>query len=308
MARKSRIKLLHFMPETTYGVDAVAAAIAAEAAVSSIAGYEFSTPDPLAGEDLPLNYDDGNLGNKGVVLAGNHVTVSFKVYAVGAGTSATTVPPYAPLLLACLRKQVTGANVAFEIDQASVGSVTLYYYQDGTQHVVRGARGNVKIGMTAKQLPYLEFTFTGLYTPPTAALKLPTNFDAWMKPRPVGVEHTTCQFDGGALKLTAFEYDQGNKVEYVEYVGHQEVIITDMEPKAKLAFEAPALGAFNPFTGALLEAAHAFSISHQTTPLLFRWISDKLQMGRPKYGDQNGTLTYEIDVTPLGEADRIITG
>lgn len=308
MARKSRIKLLHYMAEATYGVDAVAAAIAAESAVSNVAGYDFNISDPLTGQDLQLNYDDGKLGNKGYVLAGNHVSVSFKVYATGAGTSATTVPPYAALLLACLRKQAVDANVAFEIDQASTGSVTFYFHQDGTQHVVRGARGNVKLVLTATQLPYLEFTFLGLYTPVTATAKLPTDFDAWKKPRPVGVEHTTCQFDGSPLKLTAFEYDQGNKLQYQEYVGHQEIIISDMEPKAKLTLEAPELGTFNPFTGALLEADHAFSISHQATPQLFRWSSDKLQMGRPKYGDQNGTLTYEIDVTPKGEADRIITG
>ena len=308
MSRKARIKLMHFMPETTYGVDAVAAAIAAEAAVSNVAGFEFNISDPLTGEDLQLNYDDGKLGNKGFVLAGNHVSLSFKIYIAGTGLSPTTLVPYAALLLGCLRKQSVDANVTFEIDQASTGSITFYFHMDGTQHVVRGARGSVKLSMAAGQLPYFEFTFLGLYTPVTAAEKLLTDFMAWKKPRPVGVEHTTCQFDGSPLKLTAFEYDQGNKVEYVEYVGHQEIIISDIEPKAKLTFEAPPLGTFNPFTGALLEADHSFSISHQATPQLFRWSSDALQMGRPKYGDKAGTLTYEIDVTPKGEADRIITG
>ena len=111
-----------------------------------------------------------------------------------------------------------------------------------------------------------------------------------------------------ALKLIDMEYDQGNKVEYTEYVGHQEIIISDCEPKAKLAFEAPAIGAFDPFAMALLEAEHSFSISHMATPQLFRWSSDRLQIGRPKYGNQNGTLTYELDVMPLGESDVLTTG
>ena len=308
MSRKSRIKLLHFLPEITYGVDAIAAAIAAEEPVFSVKGYDFSVTDPLTGEDIQLNYDDGEMGNKGFVLAGNHAKIGFKIYATGAGNTATTVPVFDALLLACLRKKTVSANVVYSLDQTSVGSNTFYFHMDGTQHVLRGARGSVKIGMTAKGLPYLEFTVMGLYVPPTAALKLPTDFDGWLKPKPVGVEHTSCLFDGSPMKLISMEYDQGNKLVYEEYVGHQEILITDIEPKAKLVLEAPALGVFDPFAGALLEADHSFSISHCASPQLFRWATDRLQMGRPKYGDRNGTITYEIDVTPKGEADQIITG
>lgn len=308
MPRKSRLKLIHFMAETTYGVDAIAAAIAATLPVPTLQGFDFTLSDPLTGEDLELKFDDGKLGNKGFVLAGNHVQLSFKVYATGAGGTATTVPQYSPLLLACLRKMTVGANVVYTLDQASTASATIYFHMDSTQHVIRGARGNVKLVMTAKQLPYLEFTFMGLYTPPTDAIQLATDFTAWLKPKPVGVEHTSCLFDGSPLKLISYEYDQGNKVGYEEYVGHQEIIISDVEPKAKATFEAPALGSFDPFAGALLEADHTFSISHGATPQQFRHSTSRLQLGRPKYGDRNGTITYETDLTPLGEADQIITG
>lgn len=308
MSRKSRLKVLHAMPETVYGVDAIAAAITAVEPVSSIIGFDFTLSDPLAGDDLALNYDDGQLGNKGTVLAGNHVQISFKVYATGAGTSATTVPAFDAILLSCLRKQTVDANVAYTLDQTSVASTTYYFWMDGVLHALTGARGSFKLKLSAKQLPYLEFTIMGLYTPPSLEAKLPVDDTGWLKPKPVGVEHTTCLFDAVALKLIDMEYDQGNKVEYTEYVGHQEIIISDCEPKAKLTFEAPTIGAFDPFAMALLEAEHSFSISHGASPQLFRWSSDRLQISRPKYGNQNGTLTYELDVMPLGESDALTTG
>lgn len=303
MARKSKLKIIQVASELAYGVDA----IAAEEAIISIRGYDFSLSDPLGGDDLPLNYDDGELGSKGQIMAGKHVALSFKTYVHGAAL-ATTPAAFAPLFKSCLRGQSIAAAVTHAIDQAATGSSTMYFWMDGTLHAVVGARGSLKFSATAKQLPYIEWTFTGLYVPPAAAAKPATDFSGWLKPAPVGVEHTSCLLDGTAVKLISLEYDQANQVEYQEYVGHQEIIISDCQPKAKMVFEAPALGTFNPFAQALAEGEHTFSITHGAAPNRFRWTTTRLQLGRPKYGDQQGTLTYELDSWPIGEGDQFITG
>ncbi|MCY1302200.1 hypothetical protein D9M71_752900 [compost metagenome] len=138
-------------------------------------------------------------------------------------------------------------------------------------------------------------------------MKPPVDWTAWRRPKPVGVEHSTAAFDAQAVKIISCEFDYGAVVEYVEYIGHQEVQIGDVKPKCTLVFEAPKLAKFNPFAMALAEDEHQFSITHGAAGDQFQFIADRYQMGRPKYTEQNGILTYTVEGTPLGESVKFIT-
>jgi hypothetical protein len=300
MARKFRKKALVFATEATYGIDAIAAAQPATA----VLGREVKIT-PLAGENTALDYDDGNLGNSAEIATETYVSLEFGVDWAGSGV-ATTAPAYAPLLDACLRKTtVKESSVEMAIDEAATTSITMYFYLDGALHALVGARGSFKLEAKAKDFPKIMFTFTGLFVPVSAAAMPVTDFNAWKTPFKVGAEYSSCALDGNAIKLISFEYDQGNEVVHQEYVGHEEVIITDYQPSGKLVFEADTLANFDPF--AANTAVLPFNLSHGEATNQVIFATTQLQLGRAEYGDQDGTLTYEIPVRPLSNLDLLTT-
>lgn len=299
MARKFAKKALVFAKEATYGVDAIAAA---EPTVA-VLGREVKIT-PLAGENTALEYDDGTLGNSAEIETETYVSLEFGVDWAGSGAAVMPVP-YDKLLGACLRKTtVKAGSVEQSIDEDGADSITFYFYMDGTLHALVGARGNFKLDAKAKEFPKLMFTFTGLFVPVSAAVLPITDFSAWQTPMKVGAANSACSLGGSAIKLISFEYDQGNEVIHQEYVGHEEVLITDYAPSGKLVFEAASLSSFDPF--AANTHVLTFELSHGTANNLVIWKTAQLQLGRAEYGDQDGTLTYELPIRPLSNVDVLI--
>lgn len=167
--------------------------------------------------------------------------------------------------------------------------------------------GSLSLSATAKQFPELRFTFTGLFVTPDSKAHPEADFSAWQTPLKAGVENTTALLDGKPVKLISLEYDQANQVTYEEYVGHQEVMITDYQPTGTLVLEAGTLRDFNPFVLAKSGKQVAFILTHGAAGNQVRWTTTALQIGRPTYADQNGTLTYSVPIRPVGSADQLIT-
>ncbi|WP_299001728.1 phage tail tube protein [uncultured Shewanella sp.] len=298
--RKFRKKALVFAKETQYGMDAIDAGETA----TSVLGREMKIM-PLAGENTALDYDNGVLGNSAEIATETYVTLEFGLDWAGSG-EATTHAPYDNLLSACLRQSSTGSGqIERNIHDDSSDSVTFYFYLDGALHALTGARGNVKVEAKAKSFPTISFTFTGLFVAITAAAIPATNFAAWQTPLKVGAANTACMLDGRAAKLISFEYDQGNEVQYIEYVGHEEVIISDYAPSGKIVLEAASLTDFDPFAAntKILE----FELTHGVAGNTISFSCNELQLGRAEYGDQDGILTYEIPIRPIGNSDLLIT-
>ncbi|PKG73022.1 hypothetical protein CXF86_19855 [Shewanella sp. GutCb] len=299
MARKFAKKALVFAKEVTYGIDAIGAA---ETSVA-VLGREVKIT-PLAGENTALEYDDGNLGNSAEIETETYVSLEFGVDWAGSGT-AITPASYRTLLAACLRKTTVKADsVEQAIDEDGTDSITFYFYMDGTLHALVGARGSFKLEAKAKEFPKIMFTFTGLFVPVISAVLPATDFSAWQTPLKVGAANSSCTLGGNAIKLISFEYDQANDVIHQEYVGHEEVLITDYAPSGKLVFEAASLISFDPF--AANTQVMTFELSHGVATNLVQWKTAQLQLGRAEYGDQDGTLTYELPIRPLSNVDLLI--
>lgn len=301
MARKTRKKALLFALEASYGVDAIAADTP-----TAVLGRDVKIV-PMAGDNTELKYDDGKLGNSPELATEIYATVEFSVDLAGSGT-ATKAPAWAPLVQACSRDITPGASsVVMAINEDSTASLTMYMNYHGVLHALLGARGTFKISAKAKELPSIMFTFTGLFVPVTAAAMPATNFAAWKKPQPVGVKHSAFSLAGAAAKLISFEYDQANTVAYTEYVGFEEVLITDFKPSGKIIIEAASLAEFDPFTLAGSNTEVAMEFSHGSALNQVVWSSSRISLGRPEYGDQDGTLTYEIPFKPLSTLDLLTT-
>ncbi|QSX32622.1 hypothetical protein JYB87_12775 [Shewanella avicenniae] len=302
MGRKTKKKVLLFAAETNYGVDA----IAAEETTSAVLGREV-TITPMAGDNTPLAYDDGTMGNKPELATEIYATVQFTCDMAGSGT-ANVAPAWAPLMAACLRAVTVGAdNVSMPINEDAEDSLTFYFYYDGALHKLTGARGTFSLAAQAKQLPSLQFTFTGLFAPVVNGVMPATTFDAWQTPVPVGAQYSSCTLNGAAVRLIAFNYDQANQVVHQEYVGLEEVQITDYQPTASITIEAEGLDDFDPFALAQTNAEVPFEFLHGPAGNQFGWASGRVSLKRPTYGDQDGTLTYQIDLNVIGNTGTITT-
>lgn len=308
MARKERKKILAFALETTYGTDAIAAG-----SPKYLLGREFSIT-PMAGESQSLDYDDGTLGNSPEIVTELYVTIEFTVD-FAAAADATTPAPWAELMTACLRKTTApttaGGDAAdenlYEIDEDGTGSMTFYFYLDGVLHKMTGARGSLSLSAEAKNFGGIKFSFTGLHQPVTDVALPQPNFAAWQTPLKIGVQNSAFTLGGHALKLISLEYDQANQVVYQEYVGHEEVLITDYQPTGTIVIEAPAKTVFDPFALAQAGTEQALVFTNGSVGGQVEWKASRVQLGRPTYAEQDGTLTYSIPLTIISNTDTFAT-
>lgn len=303
MARNFAKKILAFAPETQYGTDAISGG-----SPSYVLGREV-TITPMAGENTALEYDDGKLGNSLELPTEIYVTLEFGCDFSGSGT-ANTPAAWSELAQACLRSETVGsdpAQVSHALDDNGTASNTFYFHMDGVLHALVGARGSMSLSVVAKQFPTMKYTFTGLFVKPKVQSQPTASFSAWKTPLKVGAAYTSCTLGGQSIKLISLEYDQANQVTYQEYVGHEEVVITDYQPSGTIVLEADSLGGFDPFTKAESGAMLPFSLTHGVPGNRVQWTASELQLGRPTYADQDGTLTYSIPIRPIGSSDTLIT-
>ncbi|MDO6497326.1 hypothetical protein [Photobacterium sanguinicancri] len=301
MARKERKKIIAYAVESTYGVDAIAGG-----SPKYVLGREFSVT-PMAGESQSLDYDDGTLGNSAEVMTEKYVTLEFTVD-LAASNDVKVAAPFGDLMSGCLRQaNAVATECTYSFDDNSTGSLTFYFYQSGTLHKVTGARGSLSFSGQAKNFGGIKFAFTGLFQPVSGQTLPVPDFTPWRTPLKIGVENSAFSIDGKALKLISIEYDQANSVTYQEYVGHEEVQITDYKPTATIVIEAPEHADWNPWLLAEQGGTHTVVFSNGPVTNQIEWKSSKVQLGRPTYGEQEGTQTYSIPLNVIKFHDVFTT-
>lgn len=304
MVRKNKKKIIGFALETVYGMDAVAGG----ATMQHVLGREFSIT-PLAGESQSLEYDNGAMGQSPQIMTELYVTAEFTVD-LAASSDPAKAAPWGALMTACLRKveeKGVPAETLYRIDEDATGSITLYFYQSGVLHKMVGARGSLSFTAPAKNFGGIKFTFTGLFAPVTEVANPAPDFSAWVTPLKIGVQNSSFTIDGTATKLISLEYDQANQVPYQEYVGHEEVMITDYQPTATMVIEAPNLSELDVFALAQAGNEHELVFTNGPVGNQVGWQSSRVQFGRATYGEQEGTQTYSIPLTVIADSDRFFT-
>jgi len=301
MARKFRNKILLAKIEGTYGTDPTPTG-AANAILTRDLSIEL-----MQGPTEEREVDRATYGHFQMFHTGPHTALSFRVEMAGAGT-ATTVPAYGPLLRACGLAEIEPVGddwIEYKPVSASEESVTLYYWQDGIQHVVRGARGSVTLSMTPGQLPYWEFRFLGLRTAPTDVASIAgVDVTAFKVPEAVNNAHTgDFSFDGFEGTLTEFSLDLAQDVQYRNVVGNESVQITDRRPVGQFTVEEPLLAT---------KDLHAFIAAHNTGALAIRHgtaagkiieiSAPKAQLVQPTIGDSQGIATLQTQMRLLPDA------
>lgn len=292
-------------PEVTYNVDSVPTA-ALNAILVENPSWKF---EGLRMIDRPSIR--ASIGKLQKIFGGALKAVSFDVEIKGSGALGTA-PELGPLLLGAGYSEtiVPATSVTYDLvsDAATHTSVTIYYYQDGIEHKITGARcmsisQSIEVGSPGK----LSMVFVGHDAGHSdVALPSPT-YDSQV---PYPAINASFAVGGYAAVVSKLEYDIGltlakppdlNAVD-----GYGELLITDRSPTGSFDPEA-VLVATNDFIGDFKSGTKmALTTGDIGSTAGNKW---KLSIGEIYYtditpGDREGKRTFEI---PFAATDETTT-
>lgn len=287
----TRRRLLLAKVESTYSVDAIPTGAANAILIKNLNITPMNAT--LVSRDLVRPF----LGNFESLIADAHVQVDFEVEVAGAG-AAGTVPGYGVLLRGCgFAETVTaGQNVVYSPVSSNQESVTLYFQQDGAQHSITGARGDMDITLQAKQIPTYKFTFTGIYNPPTATSLATPTYTGFQAPLVANSTNTPLfTIDGYAPIVDQFSLKLGNQVDFRSLIGAQYTQILDRKVSGQMSFEAVTPDVHDFFAPALIAAKSVVSLAHgQTAGNIVQFDLPSVNLQNPTYTDNNGVQMMQI--------------
>jgi len=297
MALKMRKAVLLAKSEAAYGTDPVPTGAANAILVRNMSVNPLESE--FVGRDLIRPY----FGSSEQLLVGSHVKIDFEIELAGSGTAGTP-PAWAPVLKACgFTEADTASDDTYTPNSNSTfvagDSVTLYYNLDGVLHKITGARGDVSFELTAKQIPVMKFSFTGLYNAVTDAAAPTPTYTAFMAPKPVDTTWTpTGTLHGITPVISGISIAMNNAVAYRKLIGSESVIITDRKPSGQITFEAGLVATKDWWTTARNATLAALQIVHGTVAgNIIQIDAPKVQIGAPQYQDQDGIAMLQCDLT-----------
>jgi hypothetical protein len=270
--------------ESSYGVDATPTGSANAILVRNLNVTPLNAE--IASRDLVRPY----MGNSEQLIASKHVQLDFEVEMAGSGT-AGTAPAYAPLLKACGFAETDGASdVVYTPKSTGFDSVSIYFNIDGVLHKITGARGNLEITVNARAIPFMKFTFTGIYNAPSDAAVPSVDYSAFQTPLAANTSNTTdFEFYSFPGVLESLSLNIGNAINYRSLIGSESVIMTDRQVTGTAVFEAPTITTKDFFAAALASTLGNLSITHGTVAgNKFKIDSTRIDIANPTYTDNNG--------------------
>lgn len=297
MSKFSKHKIVLFKLAGTYGVDP-----GATPELNGIQTKDFKWM-PMEGSDIDRDLEQAHMGAQGTLAAELHAKVTFGVELAPSGT-AGTAPAWGPLLRACGVAETIDPDTSVTYNPVSAGheSGTMAFALDGTQYVSHGIRGNCTLEFSAQGIPYLQFEFTGLFTPPAETPIAAPNLAAFAKPIIVSDANTDFTLAGNAdLVLRKLSLDLGNSVETSLLVGQEEVDITDKSETLEMTVRAVSLGVFDPYQYALDKTPVAASLVHgKTAGKIATLAIPAVEIQRPQGVEHvNGKVEWPLRATPL---------
>ena len=292
----TRNRLLLASTEGTYGT---AATIAGTDALL-VSNLEVS---PLQVELLDRELVQPYLGNSEKVVSQRLVQVYFEVELAGSG-AAGTAPRWGRILRACGFAEAIVATTSVTYTPVSTGfsSVTLDFNNDGTRHLVTGARGTATINLNTGEIPKIAFEMMGIYNAPTATARPTPTFANQANPVVVNAANTTgvSVFSFNAC-LESFSLALNNETPFRQLAGcTQQVMITQRAPSGELSVEAPELGTKNFFTDVSGQALGAVNWQHgQTAGNIVSFAAPNCNLDSPSYADSDGIQMLSLPFMPV---------
>jgi len=294
--------------ESSYGVDPTPTGAANAILASNI------NLTPLAAEFLPRDNYFPYLGNADSVLASYSAQVSFEVEIAGSG-AAGTAPAWGPLLRACGFAETVNAStsVVYNPISATFPSVYIYLNQDGVLHKMRGCRGDVNLVFNAKQIPKLQFTFTGMYVAVADAAAPTPTYTGFIKPLACNKTNTpTFSLHAATSCLEALTLNMRNNVVHRDLIGCESVQLTDRRPGGSISFEATLVATKDWWAAITAGTLDDLQLIHGTTAgNIVQVDAPNVQILDPTYADSDGNvmLNGNLVLTPgsSGNDEILIT-
>ena len=299
MTKYWRKKTVLVKLETAYGVDPTPTG-----AANAVLTTDFKIM-PMEGNDVSRNLEQPYLGAQGTLPVELHTKVTFNVELEPSGT-AGTAPAWGPLLRACAVAETVTALTSVTYNPVSDNheSVTLWFGLDGTKFVSTGMRGDCSLDFTAQGIPYLRFTFTGLFTQPSEATVPTPILTAYQKPQVVTDTNTTFSLGGASLVLRKLILALGNDVQPSFLIGEELIDITDKAEAVDFTVKAVPLTTFDPYAAALSDADLALSLVHGNAAGRIATLAmPKIEIQRPQgLEDAQGKVEWPLKAQPLPTA------
>ncbi len=192
-------------------------------------------PDPKMNEQKPLAADGSPYPS---IPGGRSAKISFKTFLKGSG-AAGVAPEYGELFRLCRYAETVVAATSVAYDPITFGDVSgtiVLYWQNtattGKKIVLRGCRGNWKLGLVDGEPMYIEWDFTAAdYTETDSAPLSGMSYDSTS---PLIFAGVTLTVDSIAFNLHKLDIDAGNEVGLIEDIakasGYLAAIITGNNP------------------------------------------------------------------------------
>ncbi len=295
MALRTSQRLLLAKIESSYGTDPTPTGAANAILVRSL---EIT---PFQSDVVERELVRGYMGNYETLHANQRVEVTFEVEMAGSG-AAGTAPAYGPLLKACGNSQtiVSSTSVTYAPVSSGFDSVTLYFFQDGVQQKVTGARGSFSISAEVGAIPTISFTMVGLFNAPTDVANATPTYQNQADPVLFKNGNTTSQqLFSYAGAVQSFSFDQNNQTVYRELVGGTKgVEITDRRPGGSIVLEAVTMATKNYFTAITGAATGNNTFQHgQTAGNIFTFSAPQTDLSAVSYSDSDGIQMLNFDYT-----------
>lgn len=287
--------------EATYGVSAAPT----NAMVMSNVTYE-----PLLGNDLSRDLVKPYMGHQGIILDGNYVRLQGEIEVAGSGDPGTP-PACSPLLRSCGLQEVITADTDVKYSPISklFESSTLFFNDDGVNHIMLGSRGNMTWQLTPGQIPRFVFTMTALFGT-VADTALPTvDLTKFIDPVPVNDANTSISLFGHAGACEGVTFDLGNSIEPRMLINSESIRQTGRQMTGSAVFEAVSLAEKNWIQIMRSHAKGALAAQHGTVAgNIVEFDADAVQIGRMTYGAtqkiRNNTLPLMF--TPVEGNDEFV--
>ncbi|MGD9476146.1 phage tail tube protein [Shinella sp. G-2] len=292
--------------EANYGVSAAPTG-AANAMVLRNVTYE-----PLAGQDIELDRYKPYMGHQGIFLTGDYCRLRGEFDIAGSGV-AGTAPACSPLLRSCGLQEVIDAVVDVQYSPVSklFESSTIFYNDDGVNHVMLGVRGKLTASLSPGGIPSFTVEMIGLLGTFSDTALPPVNDSAWIEPVPVNKANTTVSLHGHAGACEGLTWDLGNTVEPRLLINQESIRQTGRKATGSAIFEATSLAEKNWIQIARARTLGALAAQHGTVAgNIVKFDMPKVQIGRPTYGEtqriRNNTLPLIIRPN-AGNDELVIT-
>jgi len=288
-----RIKGLAAKIEATYDTDPTVAE-----ATDSIQTRNL-TVQPLDGDFIERGLDRASLGQEGQILVARRCKIQAEVEVAGSG-AAGTAPPFDQMLRAC---GLVGVNTPLVSEvynpiSAAFQSLWMEANKDGVQSVASGARGNLSMSFSTRQISQMNFDMTGIWSAP-ADVAIPTyTLTPFQTPVPFGNTFTgTLTLLGVSIPCESVSIDFQNQIEHRELVGDESVLLVDRKVVGQISFSMALLAGHDWFTDVINRTAGALNIVHGLTAGNIVTVNaPAVELSTPTYSESQGDLMMNLQM------------